>query len=255
RVARPAAARTITSGSTPRVNPSWRSRYHAIVGEDKRLHSVFQRIDMLADSDAPLLVVGESGAGKELLAYAIHNNSSRHRKPFIKVNCGAFVETLLLSELFGHEKGAFTGALNRKIGRFEAASGGTLFLVEIGDVSLNTQVALLRVLQEGTLERVGGSETIQVDVRVVCATNKNLEQLVKNGQFRLDLYYRLKGIVVELPSLRERPGDIPLLVQHFLDGAAGNGVAKRLSRDALRQLLCYSWPGNIRELQNFVRSI
>lgn len=235
----------------------WRKRYQNIVGEHPHLLQIFHRLDCITESDSTVLIYGESGTGKELLAEAIHRNSHRSKGPLIKVNCGAFVETLLLSELFGHEKGAFTGALNRKLGRFELAQGGTLFLDEIGDISPNTQVALLRVLQERTFERVGGSESIHADVRIVCATNRNLEQLVKNGKFRLDLYYRLKAIVLELPALRDRISDIPVLVQHFLEDMAevdGTPV-KRFSREAMLTLLRYSWPGNIRELQNFVRSV
>ena len=208
----------------------------------------------MAESDSTVLLLGESGTGKERIADVIHQHSLRSSGPIVKVNCGAFVENLLMSELFGHEKGAFTGALNSKRGRFELANGGTLFLDEIGDVSAKTQVTLLRVLQEGTYERVGGSRTLHADVRIVCATNRNLEQLVKTGKFRLDLYYRLKGIVLELPPLRERLEDIPRLVQHFLSDLKDTS-GKRFSRSALRRLLCYSWPGNIRELQNFVRAV
>jgi sigma-54 specific flagellar transcriptional regulator A len=172
------------------------------------------------------------------------------------VNCAAFVETLLLSELFGHERGAFTGAMARKKGRFELADGGTLFLDEIGDISPNTQVALLRVLQERTFERVGGSETVETDVRLICATNRNLEEMVRNGSFRLDLYYRLKGFVIELPRLTDRRSDIPLLVEYFCAVLSPAGrVAKQFGREAMALLVRYSWPGNIRELENFVRSI
>ena len=233
---------------------AWRAKYAQIIGENRRLLQIFRMIDRVADSDSTVLVQGESGTGKELIAEAIHGNSARCEKPFIKVNCAAFVETLLLSELFGHEKGAFTGALNRKKGRFELAHGGTIFLDEIGDISPNTQVALLRVLQERTFERVGGSDPINVDVRVVVATNRNIEEMVRRGEFRLDLYYRLKGIVVDLPALRERRADIPKLLQHFVDKNQ-TGQRQTFSHDALGFLARYSWPGNIRELENFTRSM
>lgn len=232
---------------------TWRERYGKIVGEDSKLHHIFRMIDRVAPSDATVLVYGESGTGKELISEAIHEQSGRSSRNFVKVNCAAFVENLLLSELFGHEKGAFTGAVSQKIGRFERADGGTIFLDEIGDISPNTQVALLRVLQEGTFERVGGSETIDVDVRVVCATNRNLEELVKRGEFRLDLYYRLKGVVIDTPALRERRQDIPRLVRHFARKFAD--TTKQFSPEVIRFLASYSWPGNIRELQNFVKSV
>jgi transcriptional regulator with GAF, ATPase, and Fis domain len=233
----------------------WRARFRGIVGEDPRLHQVFRFVERVASSKTTVLLLGESGTGKELIAEAIHRESNRVHKPFVKVNCAAFVESLLLSELFGHEKGAFTGALSQKAGRFEIAHGGTIFLDEIGDISSNTQVALLRVLQEGTFDRVGGSETMKVDVRIVCATNKNLEEMVKRGEFRLDLYYRLKGLVVELPPLRERRRDIPLLLAHFAGHYADGDSPRRFSREALHFLSAYSWAGNVRELENFVKSV
>jgi len=237
------------------IRSQWQRRYPRIVGRSSKLGDVFRRVDLIAESRSPVLLLGESGTGKELLADAIHCNSNRSEKPFVKVNCGALVETLLLSELFGHEKGAFTGAMGRKVGRFEMADGGTLFLDEIGDISPKTQLALLRVLQEGTFERVGGNQTLKTNVRIICATNKRLEQLVKTGEFRLDLYYRIKGIVFELPPLRERLEDVPMMVRHFLQEVAGDQTPKGVSRAAMRRLLCYSWPGNIRELQNFVQSV
>ena len=233
----------------------WRAKYEFIVGDDPRLLQIFRMIDRISGSDSTALIQGASGTGKELIAEAIHRYSPRNTGPFIKVNCAAFVETLLLSELFGHEKGAFTGAMARKKGRFELAQGGTLFLDEIGDISSNTQVALLRVLQERSFERVGGSETVLADVRLICATNRNLEEMVRDGSFRLDLYYRLKGVVLELPPLSERREDIPLLIHHFCrQFATASGHIKSFSRDAMGFLVRYSWPGNIRELQNFVRS-
>ncbi len=234
----------------------WRARYERIVGEDARLIQIFRMVDRISDSDSTVLLQGESGTGKELVAEAIHRNSARAQGPFVKVNCAAFVETLLLSELFGHERGAFTGAMARKKGRFELAHGGTLFLDEIGDISPNTQVALLRVLQEHSFERVGGGEPVETDVRLICATNRNLEEMVRQGTFRLDLYYRLKGVVIELPPLRERRADIPRLVEHFCREFAAEGRRpRRFSRDAMEHLVRYSWPGNIRELENFVRSM
>lgn len=234
----------------------WRNRYKEIVGEDRRLHHLFKLVDKISASDSTVLLTGGSGTGKELFAEAIHRHSSRREGPLVKVNCAAFVETLLLSELFGHEKGAFTGALSKKRGRFEIANSGTIFLDEIGDVSPNTQVALLRVLQEQTFERVGGSQQLETDVRVITATNRNLEEMVREGTFRLDLYYRLKGIALELPSLRERRADIPLLVRHFTQKFSGDDGRRRVfTADALRLLSSYNWPGNIRELENFVRSM
>jgi len=232
---------------------AWRERYGAIVGENPRLLQVFKVIDRVADSDTTMLLLGESGTGKELIAEAIHQQSGRAKKPLVKVNCAAFVESLLMSELFGHEKGAFTGAAAQKIGRFEMADGGTIFLDEIADITPQTQVALLRVLQERQFERVGGTETIDLDVRVVCATNKNLEEMVEEGTFRLDLYYRLKGMVIELPALRDRRGDIPLLVERFAEQFGKQSYA--FERAAMRELVRYSWPGNIRELQNFIKSM
>ncbi len=233
----------------------WRSRYKHMVGEHEKLHQIFRVIDRVAASDSPVLLQGESGTGKELVAEALHTHSERSDGAFVKVNCAAFVEDLLLSELFGHVKGAFTGAVSEKMGRFEMADQGTIFLDEIGDISPKTQVALLRVLQEGTFEKVGGAETKQVDVRLVCATNKNLEEMVKRGEFRLDLYYRLKGVIIEVPALRERRQDIPRLVAYFARSFAGGQQPKRFSEEVMRFLASYSWPGNIRELENFVKSI
>ncbi|MFN3202247.1 MAG: sigma 54-interacting transcriptional regulator [Bradymonadia bacterium] len=237
-------------------NPAWEGRYPHIIGRADALYSVFNTLDKVSGSSNMVLLRGESGTGKELVAAALHRNSPRHGHPFIKVNCAAFVETLLLSELFGHEKGAFTGAVTRKKGRFELADKGTLFLDEIGDISPNTQVALLRVLQEGVFERVGGSESIQVDVRVICATHRNLEAMVRDGEFRADLYYRLRGVIIELPALRDRQGDIPLLVEHFLNRRVRAGQRPlRFSREGLASLMEHDWPGNIRELENVVRSV
>ncbi len=207
-------------------------------------------VKKIASSDAPVLILGESGTGKELIARAIHHLSNRHEAPFIAVNCGALSETLLESELFGHEKGAFTGAVKEKPGRFELADGGTIFLDEIGEVSESFQVKLLRVLQEGELERVGGTTTLKVKVRVLAATNKDLKERVKAKQFRDDLYYRLNVLTVSIPPLRERQEDIPLLVEHFLTKEGG---ALRVSRNVMEALRSHAWPGNVRELESTIR--
>ena len=230
--------------------------YAAIIGSSTKLTKVLNLVEKVARAETTVLISGESGTGKELIAEAIHHDGPRKNKPFIKVNCAALVETLLLSELFGHEKGAFTGALQRKLGRFEVADGGTIFLDEIGDISPKTQVSLLRVLQEKQFERVGGTAPIEVDVRVICATNRNLEEMVQTGQFREDLYYRLKGIVIGLPTLGERSDDIPLLVTHFLKRIAKEFGRTVLTIDeqAMKSLSAYPWPGNIRELENVLRS-
>jgi DNA-binding NtrC family response regulator/tetratricopeptide (TPR) repeat protein len=230
--------------------------YEGIIGQSSRLLSVLRLVDRVAPSLSTVLLRGESGTGKELVAKAIHRASPRRDKPFVKVNCASFVETLLLSELFGHEKGAFTGAVARKRGRFELADGGTLFLDEIGDISAKTQVALLRVLQEREFERVGGVQPLRVDVRILCATHRDLEAMVRAGEFREDLYYRLKGIEIVLPSLRERREDIPLLASHFLEATcrADGRPPMRFDDEAMEMLLAYPWPGNVRELENLVRS-
>lgn len=233
----------------------WRARYGEIIGEEPQILQVFRLIDRIAPSETTMLLVGESGTGKELIAEAVHRQSRRADGPFVKVNCAAFVEELLLSELFGHEKGAFTGAVSAREGRFERAHGGTIFLDEIGDISPKTQVALLRVLQEGTFESVGGTETRSVDVRVVAATNCDLDSMVREGTFRLDLYYRLKGFVIEMPPLRERRQDIPRLLQHFAQCFSGSHVAPSFSDEVVQFLARYRWPGNVRELENFVRSV
>ncbi|MDP2340084.1 MAG: sigma 54-interacting transcriptional regulator [Deltaproteobacteria bacterium] len=238
--------------------PEWDTRYKELVGRSSSLYRVLDRLDRLTRTkQATVLIRGESGTGKELVAAAIHKQSERHGGPFVRVNCAALVETLLMSELFGHEKGSFTGALARKIGRFELARAGTIFLDEIGDISPKTQVSLLRVLQERQFERVGGTQTVHTDAVVICATHRDLEEMVRQGSFREDLYYRLKGVVVEVPALRERPEDIPLLVAAFLDKARGElgRAPKRVTAAATEVLSRYRWPGNIRELQNVVRSV
>jgi len=226
-----------------------------LVGESPAMRALRGTVRRVADTDATVLIHGETGTGKELVAEAIHRASRRATGPIVKVNCAALVETLLLSELFGHEKGAFTGASTRRRGRFEVAEGGTLFLDEIGDISPRTQVALLRVLQDGTFERVGGCTQLHANVRIVCATHRDLRAMVERGEFREDLYYRLCGVVIEVPALRERLEDIPLLAQALLTQAERtSGIeARPLSRDALRALTRHNWPGNVRELENALR--
>ncbi len=224
-----------------------------IIGESDAMKKVFSLIEKVAATDTTVLILGESGTGKELVATTIHYQSARKDKPLIKINCAALPETLIESELFGHEKGAFTGAIRRKPGRFELANNGTIFLDEIGDMPLSTQTRLLRVIQEKTLERVGGTETLKIDVRVLTATNRNLEEEVKSGRFREDLYYRLNVIPVVIPPLRERREDIPALVDFAL-GKCRNRLGKnlRFSKDAMTALLQYDYPGNVRELENIV---
>lgn len=226
--------------------------YGEIIGNSKLMKDVYRTIQKVAATDSSVLIYGESGTGKELVARAIHKMSPRKTKPFIRVNCGALAETLLESELFGHEKGAFSGAIKRKKGRFELAQQGSIFLDEIGDISLNMQTKLLRVLQEREFERVGGEETIQADVRILAATNKHLSEQVEKGKFREDLYYRLFIIPVYLPALRDRKEDIPLLVNHFLKKLATDlkKTPIEISEAALEKLVDYHWPGNVRELEN-----
>ena len=231
-----------------------RYRFHNIVGDAPELQAVFDVVKRAAPTKATVLILGESGTGKELIAQALHEESPRADKPFIKVNCAALSETLLESELFGHEKGAFTGAIGLKEGRFELADGGTLFLDEIGDITPALQIKLLRVLQQKEFERVGGVKTIKVDVRLVAATNRDLSELVKSGQFREDLFYRLNVVAVTLPPLRARKGDIPALVSHFIDryAQAYGKVINGLAPGTLNALLSHDWPGNVRELENVV---
>jgi Nif-specific regulatory protein len=225
-----------------------------IIGNSSLMHDLFTLIEKVAPTNSSVMIRGESGVGKELIAEAIHNASSRASKPFVKVNCSALPETLIESELFGHEKGAFTGASASHAGRFEMANGGTIFLDEIGDVPPSIQVKLLRVLQQRQLERVGGTKTIDVDVRIITATNRNLEDLIQKNEFREDFYYRINVFPIFVPSLRERRADIPILIDHFIQKLnKRNGTTiKRVTGSALDMLMMYSWPGNIRELENVI---
>jgi DNA-binding NtrC family response regulator len=228
-----------------------------IIGKSPQMQAVYQMIETVAATSSTILITGESGTGKELVARAIHNLSNRAAAPFVSINCGAFTETLLESELFGYMKGAFTGAVSNRKGLFEAAEGGTIFLDEIGETTAAMQVKLLRVLQERCIRRVGGVEEIPVDVRVVAATNRDLAQMVEDGTFRNDLFYRISVIPIELPPLRARRTDIRELVQHFLEkysAQAGRPVLN-ISEDAMRYLEAYDWPGNVRELKNLCEAI
>ncbi|GAB4332216.1 MAG: sigma-54 dependent transcriptional regulator [Calditrichia bacterium] len=222
--------------------------FEEIVGRSAKMRQVYQLVKKGAATDATILIRGESGTGKELIASALHKSSSRKEQPFVTINCAALPENLLESELFGYEKGAFTGATARKIGKFELAAGGTIFLDEIGDMSLATQAKLLRVLQNREFYRLGGNEKIVNRARVIAATNRDLEYLIEKGEFREDLYYRLNVFPIQLPPLRERKEDIPALVNHFIEQYNVIGIEK----EALRQLIEYDWPGNIRELQNVI---
>ena len=228
-----------------------------IIGESEAMRALREQIVTAAPSSGRVLIHGENGSGKELVARAIHALSARREQPFVEVNCAAIPEELIESELFGHEKGAFTGAVARRRGKFETADGGTLFLDEIGDMSVKTQAKVLRALEEQVVERVGGREPLKVDVRVIAASNRNLESLIAQGHFREDLFYRLAVIPIEVPALRERRDDIPLLVDHFLAlFCAENGKRRKaISGDALAYFLAYDWPGNIRELRNMVERL
>src|SRR6187549_3733992 len=236
-----------------------RYKFEGIVGRSPAMRAMFQLLETVSASASTILVTGETGTGKEIVARAIHHNSPRRAQRFVALNCGAIPETLLEAELFGHVRGAFTGAIGNRQGRMEQAHKGTLFLDEVGTMSAGLQMKLLRALQEREFERVGDSHTIKVDVRVIAATNSDLLKMVAEGQFREDLYYRLNVIPVELPSLRERKEDIPLLVQHFLDKFRADGIAGGQSRppvtvaqDAMRRLMAYAWPGNVRQLENAI---
>ncbi len=230
------------------------SMFEEIVGISPALKRVLSRISKVAPSDSTVLITGETGTGKELVARAIHRRSDRASRAFVSVNCAAIPRELIASELFGHEKGAFTGAMQQRIGRFELANGGTLFLDEVGELSAETQIALLRVLQEHEFERVGGTRSIRVDVRVIAATNRDLQAAISEGSFRSDLFYRLHVFPIPIPPLRERKEDIPLLVEYFIDRYARKSgkQIKRVEKRTLEVLQSYPWPGNIRELQNVI---
>lgn len=227
--------------------------FEGIIGHSPKLQDVIDRVKLVAPSRATVLIEGESGTGKELIAQGIHQASPRSRAPFIAVHCAALSENLLESEIFGHERGAFTGATERRIGRFEAADGGTLFLDEIGEISASTQVKLLRFLETKSIERVGGSKPIELDVRLVAATNRSLEQMVREGKFREDLFFRLNVVRIVMPPLRERPEDIPLLLNHYIRVFSEENKQPPLTIEAgaMRTLQAYPWPGNVRELRNF----
>ena len=232
---------------------SERFKFGNIVGKSKQMKKIYDLIEKVSPSKASVLITGPSGTGKELIAKAIHYRSNRKDRPFISINCGALTETLLESELFGHEKGAFTGAVAMKKGRFELADGGTLFLDEVGDMPASLQVKLLRVLQEMEFERVGGTKTIQVDVRIISASNRNIKEDVAESAFREDLYYRLNVIHMEVPSLKERVDDIPLLVRHFIAKfSEDDSVGVELAPEVWKTLYSYPWPGNVRELENII---
>ena len=228
-----------------------------ILGKSKGMKDIFKVVKQIADSKSTVLIMGESGTGKELISRAIHYNSNRKNYPFVTINCAAIPETLIESELFGHEKGAFTNAIEKKLGRFEVAHQGTLFLDEIGELSLTTQAKILRFLEEKEFNRVGGSKTIKVDVRLITATNKDLNQMIKKGGFREDLYYRINVVPIVIPPLRERKEDIPILIDHFINKFVleNNKNVKGINKDALEFLMQYEWPGNVRELENLIERV
>jgi len=228
--------------------------YDEIMGDSPEIIKVLEQIDKVADTDAPVLILGETGTGKELVASALHKNGHQAKKPFEVVQCGAIPKDLLESELFGHEKGAFTGATTLRKGKFERADGGTLFLDEIGDMPLELQVKILRAIEQKEFERVGGSRIIKVDVRIVAATNRDLVDAIEKGEFRSDLYYRLNMITIHVPPLRDRRSDIPKLAEHFLEkySAAHKLRVRTISKNAMELLMQYDWPGNVRELNNYI---
>ncbi|MBL8039609.1 MAG: sigma-54-dependent Fis family transcriptional regulator [Nitrospira sp.] len=237
-----------------RAQVAKRYAFHNLIGKSAGMQEIYSKIEQVADSRTTVLITGESGTGKELVAKALHYNSSRRERPFVALNCAALPETLIESELFGHEKGAFTDATARRVGQFELANTGTLFLDEIGDLSPVTQAKLLRVIQEREFTRIGGVQPIKVDVRIVAATNKNLDELVRKGLFREDLYYRINVISLYLPPLRERGEDIPLIANHFLEKRLEEAQRPPIEfgKEALELLAHYPWPGNVRELENFI---
>jgi len=228
--------------------------FEDIISKSKNFHKVLQQLEKVASTDATVLILGESGTGKELLARAVHNISNRSKRPLIKINCATLPANLIESELFGHERGAFTGAMERKIGRFELADGGTIFLDEIGELPVELQAKLLRVLQEGEFERLGNPKTIKVNVRLIAATNRNLQQAIEKKEFREDLFYRLNVFPIVSPPLRNRKEDIPLLIKHFVkkyEGKMGKEI-KNIPDKVVDALMQYDWPGNIRELENLI---
>lgn len=260
-LARTVQLRTLTAGhrqfldhETPMADSGVRFHPRNMIGTSKSMQLVYEQIGQVAHSDTSVLILGESGVGKELIAGAIHQSSGRVGKPFIKVNCAALPETLLESELFGHERGSFTGAIQQKKGRFELANGGTLFLDEVGDFTPATQVKLLRVLQEKEFERLGGTATVKSDVRIIAATNRNLEDMISEGRFRQDLYYRLNVFPIHVPPLRERKTDILLLADFFIEkyNSVLNKNVRRISTPVIDMLMSYHWPGNVRELENCI---
>jgi transcriptional regulator with PAS, ATPase and Fis domain len=232
-------------------------RFNEIIGQSEKMQEVFRLVEKVADCDSTILITGETGTGKGMVARAIHQNSKRKNKPFISINCGAIPENLLESELFGHVRGVFTGATTSKQGKFELADGGTIFLDEIGDMSPDLQVKVLKVLEEGEFEQVGGSKTIKVDVRIIAATHRDLAEEVQKGTFRDDLFYRLYVIPLNLPSLRDRKSDIPYLVYYFLNNSNhdNNRQVNGIADEALALMIKYSWPGNVRELKNMVERL
>ncbi len=242
--------RSVPSAASPHA-------FEGIVGESAKMQAVFRLVERVADSDSTILINGETGTGKGLIAHAIHKQSYRKDHPFVSINCGAIPENLLESELFGHVKGAFTGATTNKIGKFEAANGGTIFLDEIGDMSQDLQVKILKVLEEQQLEPVGGCKSVSVDVRIIAATHRDLEEAVQKGDFREDLFYRLYVIPIKLPSLRDRRSDIPHFVNHFLDrlNQSKNTHVDTIADDVLDVFMRYDWPGNVRELSNLMERL
>ncbi|MGA3107298.1 MAG: sigma-54 dependent transcriptional regulator [Terriglobales bacterium] len=239
------------SGNTPY---GLSTAFDGIVGESAVLKTVLEEVRLVAPTDSTVLILGETGTGKELIAHAVHAKSKRSTRPFVRVNCAAIPPSLIASELFGHEKGAFTGALQRRLGRFEAANHGTIFLDEIGELPMETQIALLRVIQEREFERVGSSQPISVDVRIIAATNRDLKAAITAGTFREDMFYRLNVFPIQMPSLRERADDIPLLVDHLIQRYAKKAGKKvsNIKEDTIAMLQAYEWPGNVRELQNVI---
>ena len=239
------------------ANLNDKTRHQVIIGRSHKMQEVFHLVEKVADCDSTILITGETGSGKGLVAKAIHQKSNRKNKPFISINCGAIPENLLESELFGHVRGAFTGATVSKSGKFELAHGGTIFLDEIGDMSPDLQVKVLKVLEEGEFEQVGGAKTIKVDVRILAATHRDLPAEVQTGHFREDLFYRLYVIPIGLPALRERKSDIPYLAAYFMEmcNRKNNRQLDGISEDAMQVLLSYSWPGNVRELRNIIERL